>query len=133
MQYVVVYLVSLLTLCILDYVWLGVIMKSAIAQWLGPLMREQILWWPALAFYVLYTVAILVFAIYPAYREQSWLVAAWYGALLGFTAYMTYDLTNRATLKSRPVAMVAPDILWGTLVTALVALVGYVVLMKWYA
>ncbi|MFA7284287.1 MAG: DUF2177 family protein [Candidatus Absconditabacterales bacterium] len=133
MQYIIVYFISLFTLCVLDYVWLGVIMKSAIAQWFGPLMREQILRGPALAFYVLYTIAVVVFAIYPAYREQSWYMAAGYGALLGFTAYMTYDLTNWATLKSRPVAMVAPDIVWGTIVTALVALVGYMVWTRYLA
>jgi uncharacterized membrane protein len=43
---------------------------------------------------------------------------------------MTYDLTNRATLRDRPVAMVIPDVLWGTVVTAIVACIGYVVFQK---
>jgi uncharacterized membrane protein len=75
-------------------------------------MRDQILLWPALAFYVLYTIAIVVFAVRPGLMSQSRLTAAWYGALLGFTAYMTYDLTNWSTLKARPVSMIIPDILW---------------------
>jgi len=41
---------------------------------------------------------------------------------------MTYDLTNWATLKNWPIAMVAPDIVRGTVVTAIVAVVGYLVL-----
>lgn len=40
------------------------------------------------------------------------LTVSCYGALFGFAAYMTYDLTNRATLRDRPVAMVIPDIVW---------------------
>ncbi|MEY3197800.1 MAG: putative rane protein [Candidatus Parcubacteria bacterium] len=43
---------------------------------------------------------------------------------------MTYDLTNWATLKNRPVAMVIPDILWGTVVTAMVAVIGFYVWQK---
>jgi uncharacterized membrane protein len=53
-----------------------------------------------------------------------------YGALLGFTAYMTYDLTNRATLKNWPVGMVIPDILWGAVVTGIISVIGYVVFVR---
>ena len=75
-------------------------------------------------------IAIIVFAVQPAIEDSNWRYAMMYGAFLGFTAYMTYDMTNRATLKSRPVGMVLPDILWGALVTAVVAVIGYGV-MKW--
>ena len=75
-------------------------------------------------------IAVIVFAVQPAIVKSSRQTAAMYGLLLGFTAYMTYDLTNRATLKSRPIGMVIPDILWGAFVTAVVAVIGYGV-MKW--
>lgn len=111
MTYGISYLVSLLVLVGLDYLRLGVIMQSRIQSWLGPLMRESLAYGPALAFYCLYTVAILAFAVRPAVVQSDRTVALGYGALLGFTAYMTYDLTNRATLKNWPVTMVLPDIL----------------------
>lgn len=46
--------------------------------------------------------------------------------------HMLYDddLTNRSTIKSRPVAMVIPDILWGTSVSAVVWVIWYMVYVK---
>lgn len=95
-------------------------------------MREWILYGPALAFYVLYTWAIVYFAILPAVQQNSRRLAVVNWAILWFTAYMTYDMTNRATLKWRPVEMVAWDIIWGTLVTAAVAWVGYKTFTVWW-
>lgn len=130
MNYAITYLVSLITLCLLDYLWLGVVMKDTINHWLWWLMKDQMSRWPAVAFYVLYTIAIMIFAIIPAVREHTIYHALWYGAFLWFTAYMTYDMTNRATLKDRPVAMVFPDIARWAVVTAIVAVVWYLVMTK---
>jgi uncharacterized membrane protein len=47
------------------------------------------------------------------------------GAAFGFFAYMTYDLTNMATLKVWPVHLAAIDIAWGTVLTAIAASAGY--------
>jgi uncharacterized membrane protein len=47
------------------------------------------------------------------------------GALFGFFAYATYDLTNLATLKGWPVSIVFIDISWGIVLTAIVSLSGY--------
>lgn len=119
------YLISLISLIALDVLRLGVIMKKTISWLLWPLMREQFLVRPALAFYCLYVVAILVFAVMPAVKANSWSMAMMYGAFLWFTAYMTYDLTNWATLKDWPAGFVAMDIAWGTVVTMVVAVIGY--------
>lgn len=126
---IISYLVSCISLIALDYLWLWIIMQWHIQKRFWTLMRQPILMWPALAFYILYTVALIFFAVYPA--RNLWLrYAVGYGAALGFTCYMTYDLTNRATLKSRPVAMVIPDILWGTVVSAIVWAIWYSIYMK---
>jgi uncharacterized membrane protein len=47
------------------------------------------------------------------------------GALFGFMCYMTYDLTNLATLKNWPIKLVLVDIVWGTFITTLVSVVAY--------
>jgi uncharacterized membrane protein len=59
-------------------------------------------------------------------RSGSWTTAPALGAALGFFAYMTYDLTNMATLKVWPLHLAAIDIGWGTFVTAAAATAGYV-------
>lgn len=117
----------LLSLCLLDYLRLGVIMKHQIQQRLWGLLRSPILLGPAIAFYVLYSIAIMVFVVLPTKNSGTIYHVLWYGAFLGFTAYMTYDLTNRATIKNRPVSMIVPDILRWTIVTALVATIWYLV------
>jgi uncharacterized membrane protein len=68
----------------------------------------------AIAFYVVYIFGILYFAVRPALAAGDWKVALLSGALFGFFAYATYDLTNLATLKvwSVPVSLI--DIAWGT-------------------
>lgn len=130
MPYVITYIISLVSLCLLDYLWLGVIMKNNIQHRMWHLMKDQFARGPAITFYMLYCIGILVFAIIPAVRNQNILYAIWFGALLWFISYMTYDLTNRATLKDRPIAMVLPDIVWWTLVTAIVASIGYYAYIK---
>ncbi len=49
------------------------------------------------------------------------------GALFGFFAYATYDLTNLATLKywTWPIALL--DLAWGAVVTAVSAAIGFFV------
>ena len=54
------------------------------------------------------------------------------GALFGFIAYATYDLTNLATLKDWPLPIVFIDMAWGALLTGLVSTAGYYI-VKWVA
>jgi len=51
--------------------------------------------------------------------------AVLFGALYGFFTYITYDLTNLATLRDCPVLLSVVDILWGTLLGSTVAVIGY--------
>jgi uncharacterized membrane protein len=68
---------------------------------------------------------VVVFAVLPAMAQQSWVTAVVLGALLGFIAYGTYDLTNLATLARWPVLVSVVDMIWGAVLTATVALAGY--------
>ena len=47
------------------------------------------------------------------------------GALFGFVAYGTFDLTNLAVLKGWSVAITAIDMAWGTLLTGFVAALAH--------
>ena len=72
----------------------------------------------------------VVFVITPALEKQSLGHALGYGALFGFVAYATYDLTNLATLKDFSTKVVVVDLLWGAFLTAVVASVTYLVLHR---
>ena len=80
---------------------------------------------PAAAFYSLYVVGVVIFAIMPAVRSGAWTDAALYGALFGFFAYATYDLTNLAVLRGYSTTLALVDLSWGAVVTALTATGGY--------
>ena len=90
---------------------------------LGHWMQEPFAVGPALAFYAIYFVGVVVFAVAPALAGRRWRVAFGLGALLGLVAYATYDLTNQATLKDWPWHVTLADLVWGTMVTAVSAAV----------
>lgn len=41
-------------------------------------------------------------------------------------AYATYDLTNLATLSRWPLVVAVVDMVWGTIITAMASLAGFV-------
>ena len=122
--YAVRYGVALAVLVIGDALWLGWFGQAVVRPALGPTMRENLSWTPVILFYLLYAVGVVVFAIDPALRSKSLAAAAALGLLFGFMAYMTYDMTNMATLKAWTVKLLAMDIAWGSFVTGLAAFVS---------
>lgn len=125
MKLIGVYAVTAIVFLGLDFIWLTRLAKSFYAEQLGGLLLESPRLGIAGAFYAVFVVGIVVFAVLPAQREGSFLTAAVLGALLGFIAYATYDITNYATLKGWPAAVVVVDIAWGAFVTGVSALAGY--------
>lgn len=92
---------------------------------MGDLMAIQVKMIPAVIFYLLYLLGLVVFAISPALKEQSWVVAMSLGLLLGLIAYASYDLTNMATLKEWSISLTVVDIAWGAFVSAMAAVAGF--------
>lgn len=129
-QYIGAYIGALLTLGFLDALWLGVIARNFYKMQIGHLFRDDLVWWSVVLFYVLYAGAIVYFAVLPS--DGSFLRACGIGAFLGFTAYMTYDLVNYATLKGWTLPTVFADIAWGMCITAIAACIS-VWIMKFAA
>jgi uncharacterized membrane protein len=95
----VVYLVTAPVFFALDLIWLGILAKNFYQRHLGYLMRPQVNWVAAISFYLLFIIGIVIFGVKPALEEGSPMRALAYGALFGFLAYATYDLTNLATIR----------------------------------
>lgn len=115
------YAVGLATFFIIDMVWLGVVAKKFYAKEMEGLLAPTIRWNSAILFYLLYVAGIIVFAVLPALYTQKLVVAPVLGGLYGFFTYMTYDLTNRATLIRWSMKLVIVDIAWGVIISAIVA------------
>lgn len=127
MKYVGVYLAVFLTMFIVDMIWLRVIAVSWYAQGMGSLLTESPNLWAAAAFYLMFPLGLLIFAVLPG-ETSVVLKVAGMGALFGFFAYATYDLTNLAVIKNWPVGLTFLDMAWGTLVSGVSASVGKVTL-----
>lgn len=116
---VIAAVMTLLTMGVLDAIWLTTMTSRLYRRELGDLLLATPAWAPAFAFYLLYAVGTLILIVLPALRGDWTLsYAMLMGALLGAVAYGTYDLTNLATLRGWSVTVSALDIAWGALLTS---------------
>ena len=104
LQYLGIYLAVFLTMFVIDALWLGVIAKTMYADAMGSLLSPNPNLWSAAAFYLLFPVGLVIFAVLPQADSPVW-KAALMGALFGFFAYSTYDLTNLAVVKDWPLGL----------------------------
>ncbi|PWW02019.1 putative membrane protein [Hoeflea marina] len=120
--------VAAFVLLLADGIWLGLVAGNFYRSNLGDLMRSDIRFGVAAIFYIMFAAAVVILAGMPGARAAHWSAALFYGAVLGFAAYGTYDFTNLATLKSWPVIVTIVDLCWGTALTAVAALAASLVL-----
>jgi uncharacterized membrane protein len=123
--YFLSYLASLITFVIIDGIWLAFIAKNFYQKHIGHLLSSQVNFGPAILFYLLFLLGILIFCVSPAIEKDSLLTAILLGAFFGLITYATYDLTNWATLKDWPVIVVLVDMLWGTVLASIVSTAGF--------
>jgi uncharacterized membrane protein len=124
MNYVKLFIISILVFFILDMIWIGYIAKGiyfkAYANWLrfenGRLLP---VWWAIIIIYAVFAFATLTFVV--PLSKGVLLYAFFYGAALGFVIYGVYDFTCVAIFKDWPVVMAFVDWLWGTMLCAISA------------
>lgn len=131
-KHLVAWAVTFVVLLVIDMIWLGVVAKSMYQEAMGDLMSPNPRLAFAAAFYLIYPIGLLIFAILPGAEAQSVTRAAVLGGLFGLFCYATYDLTNLAVIRNWPLALSFIDIAWGTLVSGVAAAAGAAAL-RWYA
>ncbi len=124
-KYIQLYLVVLASFFVIDMIWLGLVAKKFYRDQLGFLMRERVSWPAAVVFYVFFIVGLVYFVVYPALGQDSWFYALWTGAFFGLICYATYDLTNLATLKNWPLKVTLVDLAWGSVLSAVLSVIGF--------
>jgi len=124
-KYILIYIACLIAFLVLDFIWLGTVAEPFYQRQLGALLREEVVWPAAIAFYLMFITGMIVFCIAPALRSGSSLRAGALGGFYGFITYATYELTNLALITNWPVALVPVDIGWGVVLCTLVSLIGY--------
>lgn len=125
MKYIYLYLLTFIIFLAIDFVWLNFIAKNMYSQKIGHLLAENPNLIPALIFYLIFIVGVIVFAVLPGYSNESITKAILLGALFGLLTYSTYDLTNLATLRNWPISVTIIDIIWGTGISTVTSVAGY--------
>ena len=123
-RYALAYLATGLAFALIDSVWLRTMSERLYKAEIGSLLADRFRLGPAIAFDLLYILGMMVFAVGPALQNGNWKTALCFGAAFGFFAYMTYDLTNFATLKVWSLKVTILDMIWGTVLTGLAAATG---------
>lgn len=119
----ILYVITVLVLPALDIIWFSCT-SHFYKTWLGYLFTSDFNYVPAIVFYLLYSVGIVYFVIYPAIQNGTSLLHTFLiGAFFGLIAYSAYDLTNHATIPNWPLVVTIVDMLWGAFVSGLTSLV----------
>jgi uncharacterized membrane protein len=125
-KYIIAYIATGISFALIDSVWLRTMYTRLYKPEIGELMMKNgFRLGPAVIFYLLYILGMMIFAVGPALQSDRWQTALVWGALLGFFCYMTYDLTNHATMKVWSIKVTVLDIIWGTVLTGSASLAGW--------
>jgi uncharacterized membrane protein len=127
LQYLIVFAVFLA----IDFVWLSNAGRLLYTPEIGALLKERPNFAVAFIFYAFYAFGLLVLVVTPALIAPGIGKALVMGALFGFVAYATYDLTNLATLKGFTVRIAMIDMLWGTVLSSSVSTIA-VLLIRFF-
>lgn len=113
---------------VLDFIWIGLLMAPFYDRELGELARRSqgVLsprWGAAVLVYLLIPSGLVVF-VRPLLLERNLHVpqAFGLGAFFGLVIYGVYDLTNRAVLQNWSLPMTVIDIIWGSCVCGVMAI-----------
>ena len=110
---------------IAEIVVLTNIMQPLFKKHIGFLMNEETNFSIAAIFYLIYVAGVFWFATRAGIKSESILITILSGAFLGLLAFGTYEITNYVILKDWNINLVIIDTLWGIIITALMAFVGY--------
>ncbi len=123
LSWILIWAIAAVIMLAIDMVWLMGIGRGFYVQEIGDILLEKPNLLAALAFYILYSIGVMVIVIAPAIEAESAMRALIYGVLFGLVAYGTYDLTNLAVMKGFTTKIALIDMVWGGLITGFVSAV----------
>lgn len=127
LQFMKLYLLTFAAFLLIDMIWLGLVARNFYREQLGFLMKTNVNWGAAIIFYFLFVAGLIFFVVYPSLARESWMYALLAGAFFGLVTYATYDLTNLATLKNWPLKVTLVDLGWGSVLSASLSVIGFLI------
>jgi len=119
--------IAIVTIAVMDAVWLGWLMSGFYRKHLAHLARMadgsmDPVWPVAVLVYPALAAGILFFVLAQAKSPTSALAL---GALFGLITYGVYDLTNHAIMRDWPAILTVTDMAWGTFLCGVTSWVSY--------
>jgi uncharacterized membrane protein len=118
LYYGVTFVAVLIAFALIDSVWIGTVAAPMYKATLGPAMLEKFRPAPAIVFYLLQILGMMVFVVPGQPDGQSLGRTALLGALYGLFTYSTFDLTNYAIMRNWTLVLTVTDIAWGCVLSA---------------
>jgi uncharacterized membrane protein len=131
--YLIATAITLVVFVGIDFIWLTAMAERLYRPVIGDMLAPEFRPLPAVAFYLVYAAGLTYLAVRPGILSGSLRASIVPAAVLGFTAYATYDLTNQATLKNWSLALTLADLAWGTVLSAIAAAASHVATRKFAA
>jgi uncharacterized membrane protein len=113
----------------LDFIWFSLIAGDWYKSEMQSLMRVDVIIWPWVAFYVLYSGVLFVLAVV-ANRDKPIHYAGIDGAFLGLASYGAYNLTNYSIIEGFSLRIMLIDWTWGIVLTSVCAMAGWIGFQK---
>ena len=114
----------------IDVIWLSQFFSYIYQPNIGELLRENIIIFPAILFYIIYPLGATILVALPSLEKVLLKTISINGFVLGFIAYGTYNLTNMATLEGWSAKVVIIDMIWGGFLTGVSVLLGTLISKK---
>jgi len=125
LTYIIAWVVTAAVFLGLDTLWFARMVPRFYRPIMGEIMRPTPNLVAATAFYLIYVSGIVFFAVEPGLEHASAVTAMQNGAILGFFAYATFDLSNHAIMRAWSTKLTIVDMAWGTFATALASGAAY--------
>ncbi len=125
--YSVTFVAVLVAFAAIDSGWIGLVAAPLYKTTLGDAMLEKFRVAPAIIFYILQIIGLMVFVVPAHVGAQGLARTAVLGALYGLFTYAAFDLTNYAILRNWTLFLTVTDIAWGCVLSAGAVTVGVAV------
>jgi uncharacterized membrane protein len=124
-QMFLLYFVTLAVFAVVDFLWIWAISKRLYRSNLEGLLRAKFNIIPAVIFYLLYVLGLMIFIIVPAFDSASLGYAMGMGVLFGMFTFGTYALVNLAIIRDWSPLIVLVDLIEGMFVTGVACTVTF--------
>lgn len=124
MKLLIQFIAGCILIPLIDFVWIGMIMKSFYMREMGPIMnmvdgKFQPRLLPAGVVYILLSAGLLAFVLPVSEGKIS--TTFIYGLVFGLVTYGVYDFTNFSTLQNWSLKLSLTDMAWGGILCGLTA------------